>query len=537
MITTIHQADGSTQTWSGGQKTGSVPAPNGFGNVTPTDSSGLSAPVLSNGHGGFTGGVYTGGGGSSVPAPGMVNPSTYTVTPVSTVINGSGQSVHQTPAFIPPPDDNNTDQKNKWLADIGRSQLAYGVYQNAGRDDLAQQAHSNAENDRAQLQALGIDPSQYASNVDLTGMWKGGTPNAYDPSQQGMASSSSVPAPQNSVSAPSSSPAAPNIPAPTNLYQPLSYDQIKNQVHGQIQQLIQQKQNAAQAAIQQLQLAYNNDTQRFQDDRTLEDWKLSQTMNPYSGGTDYQKAMLSRNRSISDQARSLNLQNQVGKISNDLLDYQNNEQVNEEKMIQDKIDSERKFDLQNKQYQLETQKENFNEKHANDTLDYQKKSEQDKLDYEKSHDQMLDNRYQKDQQLKQDELAFNKDKWTDQKSQWQQEFNYKGEQATKANQLEQDRLQQTKDYQGWLVQKGKTEQQGSQATTGYASEIMGRATSREDAYKYITEHAQDISKDGANIDKLMNIINEMYPRPKMAAADPQSNPDYYNQYYGNGSPK
>jgi hypothetical protein len=525
--TTVSDSNG-TRSYSGGQVTSNVPAPSGFGNVTPTDSGGLSAPVLSNGHGGFTGGVYTGGGGSSVPARGMVTPSTYTVTPVSTVINGSGQSVTQTPAFIPPPDDNNSDQKNKWLADIGRSQLAYGVYQNAGRMDLANQAHLNAENDRSQLQALGVDPSQYASNVDLTGYWKGGTPNAYDPSQQGMASSSSVPAPQN-YSAPSQQQSQ-NVPAPTNLYQPLSYDQIKNQVHSQIQQLIQQKQNAAQAAVQQLQLAYNNDTQRFQDDRVLEDWKLSQTMNPYSGGTDYQKAMLSRNRSIADQARSLNLQNQVGKISNDLLDYQNNEQANEEKMIQDKIDSERKFDLQNKQYQLETQKENFNEKHANDTLDFQKQSEKDKLDYEKQHDQTLDNRYQ-------NELQFNKDKWADQKSQWQQEFNFKGSQAQKANQLENDRLQQTKDYQGWLVQKGKTEQQGNQATTGYASEIMGRATSRDDAYKYITEHAQDISKDGANIDKLMNIINEMFPRPKMAAADPQSNPDYYNQYYGNGSPK
>lgn len=522
--TTVSDANG-TRTYSNGNVS-SVPAPSGFGNVTPTDSSGLSAPVLSNGHGGFTGGVYT--GGSSVPAPGMVTPSTYTVTPVSTVINGSGQSVHETPSFIPPPDDNNTDQKNKWLADIGRSQLAYGVYQNAGRDDLAQQAHLNADNDRSQLQAFGIDPSSYSPNVDLTSMWKGGSPNAYDPSQQGMVSSSSVPAP--SSIAPSSPYTPQSVPAPNNMYQPMSFDQIKSQIHSQIQQQIAQKQNAAQAAIQQLQLSYNNESQTLQDTRNLEDWKLSQVQNPYSGGTDYQKAMLSRNRSIADQARALNQQNQVGKISNDLLDYQNNEQVNEDKMINDKIDQERKFDLQNKQYQLETQKENFNEKHENDTLDYQKKSEQDKLDYEKQHDQMLDSRAQ-------NELQFNKDKWSDQKSQWQQEFNYKGEQAQKANQLENDRLQQTKDYQGWLVQKGKTEQQGSQATTGYASEIMGRATSREDAYKYITEHAQDISKDGANIDKLMNIINEMFPRPKMAAADPQSNPDYYNQYYGNGSPK
>lgn len=502
--TTISDSNG-TRSYSGGQVTSNVPAPSGFGNVTPTDSSGLSAPVLSNGHGGFTGGVYT-GGGSSVPAPGMVNPSTYTVTPVSTVINGSGQSVHQTPAFIPPPDDNNTEQQNKWLADIGRSQLAYGVYQNAGRMDLANQAHLNADNDRAQLQALGIDPSQYSSDKDLTGYWKGGTPNSYDPSQPGMG----VPAPQSA--APSQS-ANQSVPAPANMYQPMSYDQIKAQIHNQIQQKIALKQNETQSAIQALQNVYNNDTQRLSDDRTLEDWKLSQTMNPYSGGTDYQKAMLSRSRSIADQARSLNLQNQVGKFSNDLLTYQNNEASEEEKMIQDKVDSERKFDLQNKQYQLETQKENFNEKHANDTLDYQK-----------SHDQMLDNRYQSEQQ-------FNKDKWADQKSQWQQEMNFKGEQAKKANQLEQDRLQQTKDYQGYLISKGKTETQGNQATNGYASEILGRASTREEAFKYITEHGQDISKDGANINSLMKIIDDRFPRPQLQKLDPTTmTPEEYKKY-------
>jgi hypothetical protein len=101
-----------------------------------------------------------------------------------------------------------------------------------------------------------------------------------------------------------------------------------------------------------------------------------------------------------------------------------------------------------------------------------------------------------------------------------QEMNYKNKQldaqinqwaasnglSSEAHQLQRESQQQTKNYQGWLQQRGMTEDQGKQATQGIITNLLGME-SKDKAIQYIVENQKEITDDGANVQELLKAID------------------------------
>lgn len=85
------------------------------------------------------------------------------------------------------------------LRELGRAQTAYKEYGAAGRTDLQANAHTYAEQLRADAQKKGIDLSRYGTENqwgrNYEQYWTGGTAGNYDPSKPGLVTTQSQSAP------------------------------------------------------------------------------------------------------------------------------------------------------------------------------------------------------------------------------------------------------------------------------------------------------------------------------------------------------
>ena len=100
------------------------------------------------------------------------------------------------------------------------------------------------------------------------------------------------------------------------------------------------RQNAADTATGSLKNNFDYASQLLKDNRVLEDASFSENNSPFSGATEYRKAMLQRGRGIDDNYRSQELNNQLNAISTDMYNF-------------DKLAPERQRQIYNQMLQME----------------------------------------------------------------------------------------------------------------------------------------------------------------------------------------
>lgn len=474
-----------------------------YGNVTPTDSSGLSAPVIKNADGSYWGGVST-GGSSSVPAP-VTNQNAF---------SGMFGKV-QTPS-----------QQNNVMAVASPtySQSALSVPQSASVPGLVG-VRNGFENNGYKVDWKPATESVVLTNPNgvSTTLNKGDYQNqdgsAYIPQDKFLSILGSKQQPQTQQQ-------SNVVPAPVGLNQPLSYDQIQKQVQDKINFQIQQRQNQAQAQIQAYQNAFNNQMQTLRDNRVLENLQFDRNNNPFSGGSDYRKAMLDRQREISDAQSQQQLQSQVGQINMGLQDYSNQLQSTADSQVRDLINQERDYSLKEQQFGLQK-----------DQFDWQKQYQSGELGIQQQKAKV---------DAIQNQLKFAIDK-LDKVGYATQDVadllgvpvgtpSFEAKKAAAQMQLDASKLQETKDYHGQeigvrqkeielrtasdaveknykqsLIDKGISEQHAKTATNAATAAILN-SSSYEQGLNAIYQKRDELTADGVNVADVMKALDNKFPK-------------------------
>lgn len=164
------------------------------------------------------------------------------------------------------------------------------------------------------------------------------------------------------------------VPPRQNIQQPLSYEQIQKQVQDRINQQIQARQNQAKSMIDSYQRSFDNNMSTIRDNRVLENLQFERNNNPYSGGSDYRRAMMDRQRTLSDSQAQQQLGAQIGQVNQGLNDYIQGAQTESEKMIQDQVNQERSYQLQLDQLGLQKDKFNWEKDYQSGQLSAQQEN-------------------------------------------------------------------------------------------------------------------------------------------------------------------
>lgn len=97
-------------------------------------------------------------------------------------------------------------------------------------------------------------------------------------------------------------------------------EQSTNRLQAALDQLRQSLTTGAEQARQGIQTSYERMREDQQDERVLQDTKFDRLNNPYSGGTDYRKALIDRERGITDRRQAEDLQSRLADIDRTLQD-------------------------------------------------------------------------------------------------------------------------------------------------------------------------------------------------------------------------
>lgn len=114
-------------------------------------------------------------------------------------------------------------------------------------------------------------------------------------------------------------------------------DPMRKLIQDRIDAQIKARQGQTEANVKALQQSFNNTMGTIRDNRVLEDLQFNRHNNPYSGGTDYRKAVMDRQRTIADAQAQQQLGMQIGQIQQGLSDYTNNQQSLADSMYMDEI--------------------------------------------------------------------------------------------------------------------------------------------------------------------------------------------------------
>lgn len=104
-------------------------------------------------------------------------------------------------------------------------------------------------------------------------------------------------------------------------YYPLSQTQIQTEAQAQLDRERAALQTAANQRLADLKSNFQYSNQLLQDNRVLEDQQINRTLNPFSGRTSYDKAMVNRGRGIDDNNRTAQFNTDVAAVQEDLYNF------------------------------------------------------------------------------------------------------------------------------------------------------------------------------------------------------------------------
>lgn len=122
-----------------------------------------------------------------------------------------------------------------------------------------------------------------------------------------------------------------------------------------------QKKTVADAQKTSLDQSYQRANQITQDNRTLENLQMDRTLNPFSGQSGYQKAVVGRERTLADETAQKNLLAAKGNVDQTLADYQNATAEQQASMADELQRADRAYQLQLAQFNQQAQNQAFNQ--------------------------------------------------------------------------------------------------------------------------------------------------------------------------------
>lgn len=140
-----------------------------------------------------------------------------------------------------------------------------------------------------------------------------------------------------------------NIPTPgmpQGVPAPMTPQQIQEEAQARIDKLLAQKKQVATQQKQALQTEFDRQQALNKDNRVLQDTQFARLNNPFSGGTDYRRAMLDRERGITDRQAQQDLSSRLSNIDSALADFQNLSDEQRQQIIDDLTRQERGYGLQ-----------------------------------------------------------------------------------------------------------------------------------------------------------------------------------------------
>jgi hypothetical protein len=148
-------------------------------------------------------------------------------------------------------------------------------------------------------------------------------------------------------------------PPETKSYPVYSPEEIKEQARAEMQQRILERQRTAQQAKQGINTAYDRSEALEQDNRNLQNNQFDRVNNPYSGGTDYRKAMLERERGITDRQQDQDLASRLANIDIRLQDYINASPDQRQAIERELMKDERAYSLSLNNQQFNQARDTF----------------------------------------------------------------------------------------------------------------------------------------------------------------------------------
>lgn len=472
----------------------------------------------------------------TVQTQSVPTPETAVASAVSTSVPGT------TTSNVPAP----KNPLDYYLSEIGRSQLAYGEYK--GRADLQNLAHQNANNLKTQAKADGWNLTPYEGK-DYTQYYKGsGTAGAYDPTQSGKVQRA-VPAPGGPSGNPVSdaqngfqfNPTAPPYPTKTP-------EQITAQIQAQVQAQIQSKKTLADQQKQAYQLSYDRMNATETDQRALENNQFERNNNPYSGGSDYRRAMLDRERNITDRQQNEDLMAKLGSVDKELYDYIQNASVEEQKQIMDMVNQERSYALQYQNQDFSQQKGTYdsNRNAYESDRNYNRgtfesdrtfKSQQDAAKAEAAQ-KALANEWASSEAIGKVTPKLSKltgipagtptieaRKMATQQDQFNKTYQLDKDKAAFDKWSEKERIaitkaanQTEKEYKDYLKNQQISETTAKNRTKQAVADVMGTDT-REEALDILKTTSGQLGQDGVDIREVLAAIDSRYPGGQNSTAE------------------
>lgn len=165
------------------------------------------------------------------------------------------------------------------------------------------------------------------------------TPTAAQPNP---ATPSPIPAPMSASQSFSPVP-TPNVPGSSNT---LNKSQLEADAAARMAKQHAGLAQARDLALSNLKNSYDHQNKLTNDNRSLENWKLDQSMDPTNGMTNYRRAMTDRNRSIEDTAYNNNYQSQVSAANQPLTDFERMAPEQQQALYDQLLRQERDYGLQ-----------------------------------------------------------------------------------------------------------------------------------------------------------------------------------------------